>query len=414
MRIAFLIDEFPSLSETFILNQIVGLLDRGQEVDIYADSPGDMSKVHPEVESYQLLSRTYYTQMPPGRSRRIPKGIRLFLANFHKAPRMLLRALNLFEYKYSDYGDQAALLRLLYSAIPFLGKQPYDIIHCHYGRNGTRGAILRDIGVLQGKLIAAFHGFDISTYIDRYGESIYEKLFARGDLFQPIGENWKRRLIELGCEEKKIMVHRMGIDCTKFSFTPRQPDPNGSIRLVSIARLVEKKGLEYGIRAVAKLARDNPNIEYKIAGDGFLREDLQQLIRELNLSKQVKLLGWQQQQEILALLKWADILLAPSVTSSAGDREGIPVTLMEAMAMGLPVVSTQHSGIPELVQDGVSGFLVPERDVDALADKLEYLIGHSERWPEMGRAGRAYIEECYDINKLNDRLVEIYQQLISP
>lgn len=171
--------------------------------------------------------------------------------------------------------------------------------------------------------------------------------------------------------------------------------------------------MEYGIRAVAKLASVNQNIEYNVVGDGPLREDLQRLIQELNAGDVVKLLGWKQQQEIVEILNDADILLAPSVTSKDGDQEGTPVVLMEAMAMGLPVVSTKHSGIPELVENGVSGFLVPERDVDTLVEKLGYLIEHPELWSGMGRAGRAYIEEHYNIDKLNDRLVNIYQHLLA-
>jgi colanic acid/amylovoran biosynthesis glycosyltransferase len=182
---------------------------------------------------------------------------------------------------------------------------------------------------------------------------------------------------------------------------------------VTIARLVEKKGVEYGIRAVAKLVRAKLSIEYHVIGDGPLREDLRQLIQELDANDTVKLLGWKQQQEVVEILNNAHIMLAPSVTSQDGDQEGIPVSLMEAMARGLPIVSTQHSGIPELIENGVSGFLVPEQDVDALAEKLGYLIEHPEVWPEMGRAGRVYVEKHYDINKLNNQLVEIYQKLLT-
>ncbi len=118
------------------------------------------------------------------------------------------------------------------------------------------------------------------------------------------------------------------------------------------------------------------------------------------------------QDEVAELLRDSHILLAPSVTAADGDQEGIPVALMEAMSLGMPVVSTYHSGIPELIQDGVSGFLVPEREVDALADRLQYLLEHPQRWPELGRAGRRAVEEHFNIDKLNDRLADIYQQLI--
>jgi colanic acid/amylovoran biosynthesis glycosyltransferase len=104
--------------------------------------------------------------------------------------------------------------------------------------------------------------------------------------------------------------------------------------------------------------------------------------------------------------------MAPSVTAADGDQEGIPNVIKEAMAMGIPVLATRHSGIPELVEEGLSGFLVSERDTDALTDRLIHLIDHPEIWPEMGKAGRDYVKKHYDINKLNDRMVEIFQSLM--
>ena len=104
--------------------------------------------------------------------------------------------------------------------------------------------------------------------------------------------------------------------------------------------------------------------------------------------------------------------MAPSLTSSTGDQEGIPGVIMEAFATGLPVVSTEHAGIPEIVRDGASGFLVPEKDVDALIQKLEILIQQPQLRYAMGRTGRKYVEQYYNIKILNNRLVELYQQLL--
>lgn len=125
------------------------------------------------------------------------------------------------------------------------------------------------------------------------------------------------------------------------------------------------------------------------------------------------LLGYQPHSVFAREASNAHILLQPSVTARNGDSEGgAPTVLLEAQSSGLPVVSTYHADIPEVVLDGKSGFLVPERDSHALAEKLEYLIKHPEIWPEMGRRGREFVEENYDINKLNQQLVEIYQNLI--
>ncbi|MEN9223394.1 MAG: glycosyltransferase, partial [Thermostichus sp. BF3_bins_97] len=104
--------------------------------------------------------------------------------------------------------------------------------------------------------------------------------------------------------------------------------------------------------------------------------------------------------------------LAPSVTASDGNQDAPVNVLKEAMAMGLPVISTWHGGIPELVQEGVSGFLVPERDPQALAERLSYLIQHPQRWSEMGRAGRSFVERVFDLETLNDELVRQYQRIL--
>jgi colanic acid/amylovoran biosynthesis glycosyltransferase len=126
---------------------------------------------------------------------------------------------------------------------------------------------------------------------------------------------------------------------------------------------------------------------------------------------QVKLLGWKNQTEVVQLLRDTHIFMAPSVTAEDGDQEGTPTVLMEALAQGLPVLSTRHSGIPEVVVEGESGYLVPERDVDALAERLENLLEHPEQWPAMGTAGRRHVEEHYDIDRLNDQLLSLYGKL---
>lgn len=411
MKIAMIVGDFPVLSETFILNQITGLIDRGHSVDIYAFEALEVSttKVHPDVEKYHLLNRTYYgPPMPANYFLRALKGIRLLSANCYKNPLALLQSLNVFK-----YGKSSASLRLLYRTLQFVGKESYDIIHCQFGMYAPDGMWLRNIGILRGKLITSFRGYDISGYVQERGDDFYNQLFETGDFFLTNCEYFKRRLLKLGCKEKKLVVHGSGIDCSRFLFTPRRLQPDEPIRIATTGRLVEKKGIEYSIRAIALLADVNQNIEYNVIGDGPLREELQQLIQELNLSDKVKLLGWQQQQELIEILNNSHIFIAACVTGKDGDQDAPVNTLKEAMAMGMPVIGTLHGGIPELILDGISGFLVPERDVNAIAEKLGYLIKHPEVWPEMGRAGRAYVEEHYDTNKLNDELVEIYRQLLT-
>ena len=238
MKIAFVVEAFPVLSQTFVLNQITGLIDRGHQVDIYAEFKESLEKVHTDVRKYDLLSRTFYhPKVPKALGYRFLKGLWLFLIHFPFAPLLLLRSLNIFKYK-----KDAASLRLLYATIPFVKRRPaYDVIQCHFGLLGIKGMLLRDIGAMQGKLLTAFHGVDISQNLRLFGVSIYDDLFAQGDRFLPISYHWQQRLIELGCDPQKIVVHRMGIDCQRFAFLPRAIEPGAPVRLISVAGLTEKK-----------------------------------------------------------------------------------------------------------------------------------------------------------------------------
>jgi colanic acid/amylovoran biosynthesis glycosyltransferase len=409
MKIAFIVQEFPVLSETFIINQIIGLIERNHEVHIYGYKPENTSKVHSDVEKYQLLKTThYFPSIPANYFWRFIKGVALLLTNFYKSPLTILRALNI-----PKYGNLAASMRVLYWVVGVLKSEPYDIIHCQFGMHGIQGMILREIGALKGKLITSFRGYDISWYVQEQGEQVYNELFAKGDFFLSNCEFFRQRAIKLGCDEKKIIVHGSGIDCSRFSFKARHPHPDGIIRIATTGRLVEKKGIEYGIRAVAKVAQIYQNIEYNIIGDGHLKEHLQQVIEELNVAEKVKLLGWKTQTEIVEVLDNTHIFIAPSITASDGNQDAPVNTLKEAMAMGVPVIGTLHGGIPELIEDGISGFLVSERDANSIAEKLTYYIEHPEVWEKMGIAGRTYVEAHYDKNKLNDELVEIYQQVLN-
>jgi colanic acid/amylovoran biosynthesis glycosyltransferase len=187
---------------------------------------------------------------------------------------------------------------------------------------------------------------------------------------------------------------------------------NLQIRLLSVGRLVEKKGFEYAIMAAARVIQQFPHIQYEIAGDGPLKSSLKRIIAELGIAKNVRLVGWRDREEILHLLRTAHIFIAPSVTTEDGDQEGIPMVLHEAMASRLPVVSTRHTGIPELVYDGETGFLVPERDPEAIADKVSYLLKNPDRRHKMGERGRAQIEQYHDFDRQTDRLIEIYRSLL--
>jgi colanic acid/amylovoran biosynthesis glycosyltransferase len=180
--------------------------------------------------------------------------------------------------------------------------------------------------------------------------------------------------------------------------------------LIVVARLVEKKGIRYAIAAVARVLASGRDVQCDIVGDGPLYAELECYIRECALESHVRLLGWKSHAEVVKLLETAHVLLAPSVTAEDTDEEGIPNSMKEAMALGLPVIATRHGGIPELLEDGASGYLVPERDVDALADRIAAVADDPDVWFDMGTAGRRRVESEYDIDTLTHELVRMYRE----
>jgi len=407
MKIAFIVDEFPSLSQTFVLNQIVGLINLGYDVHIFAEKSGSNIKIHDGYKKYGLLERTNYQLIHKNKIFRLLKGLFYIIKYTPNNYKVVFRALNIFR-----YGRKAWSFYLLFVSIPFLGKGPFDIIHCQFGTLGLKAVLLKQIGAINCKVVTSIRGYDV-TMILKENPEIYHELFREGDLFLPVCQSLKERLIQAGCNEKKIVVHYSGIDCSKFEYSQRQRSNGEHIKVLTIARLVEKKGVAFAIEAVAGLISKGEKIVYKIVGDGILRENLQQMIERLGIEQHVKLLGWKTQEEIKLLLQEAHVLVAPSLTSETGDQEGIPNVIKEAMASGLPVISTFHSGIPELVTDGVSGILVPEKDVSSLADAIVYLIKHPEICNEMGKAGRMQVEQKFDTHLLNSRLEELYLKLLN-
>ncbi|MGD1899070.1 MAG: glycosyltransferase [Phormidesmis sp.] len=417
-RVAFIVSHFPVLSQTFVINQATGLLDRGYEVDILTESLEPAGKMHADVEKYGLLERTFvFPVVPRNYLVRLLKGLLLILRYGPRYPRRIFQALNI-----SRLGLRAASLWALFTAVPTLNRPGYDIVHCQFGDLGFRGLLLRDLmrspafssssPARIAQLIVMFRGFDISAKLKAESNSVYSQLFKQADFFLTNCDFFRQRLLALGCPPDRIRVHYSGLDCDKFEFKPRQLGPDEPVRIAATGRLVEKKGLAYSIQAIAKVAKRYPNVQFDIIGDGPLRAELASLIDALQLGESVHLLGWQNEAGIIHVLNQAHLFVAPSVTAADGNQDAPINVLKEAMALGLPVVSTTHGGIPELVEDTVSGYLVPERDADAIANALVKLIEQPQRWPEMGRAGRAYVEHHYSLSDLNDRLAMLYQQLI--
>jgi colanic acid/amylovoran biosynthesis glycosyltransferase len=402
MKIAFLVGQFPSVVETFVLNQVVGLMNLGHDVHVFASGSVKNATVHESYEKHNLLKRTHYYGMPGNKLVRIVKGVLLIIKYLPSNYGMIFRSLNIYR-----YGKASLSLGLLFMTIRLLERGPFDIIHSQFGTLGLSAVSLNELLPTKCKLVTYIRGYDVNVIL-KNNPRIYSELFREGDLFLPVCEFLKERLIREGCEEKKIVVHYSGIDCSKFEYRQRQRVPGESIKVLTIARLVEKKGVVFAIDAVSRLLSKGEKVEYTVVGDGMLRQSLQQLIDAMGIERHVRLVGSKNHEQVKIFLEQSHVLIAPSLTAASGDQEGIPNVLKEAMASGLPVISTFHSGIPELVDDGVSGLLVPERDAASLADALASLIHHPEICKEMGQAGRRKVEQKFDTNVLSKKLEELY------
>jgi colanic acid/amylovoran biosynthesis glycosyltransferase len=410
VRVAWLTALFPVLSEIPFLNQIVGLIERGHEVDIYADGPQPGGPFHPDIGRLGLDSRTRYPiRWPAGRGERWRAAARLIAAHRGTERRLLLRTLDP-----SRFWHRAWTLDQLRRTARFLPLRPYDVCYCAFGMDAPHALRLRRVGALGGELVVAFRGADTTKYVARRGPRVYARTFREARLLLPVCEFLGRRLLQLGAPAERVVVHRTGIDLSRWPCRERYPAAPGSLRLVSVGRLVEKKGIAHVLGALRLLVDRGVGAEYRVFGDGPLREPLAALASHLGVTDRVHFEGRQPQEAVRDGLAAADVLVAASVTAADGDEEGIPNVLKEAMALGMPVVGTRHAGIPELVEDGVSGWLVPERDESALAGALARLAAEPERWAAMGRAGRAKVEREYDILRLNDRLAGMLETLIRP
>ena len=293
-----------------------------------------------------------------------------------------------------------------------------DLLHAHFGVEGLYALpfALRH----RLPLITTFWGFDATMSRAKLFTSgkpawiryalLGDRLRRRGTLFIAVSEFIRQRLIQSGFPPDRTILHYNGVDVTAFTPAEREADDR---TVLSVGRLVEKKGMEYLIKAFATVAGEVPEVRLEIAGDGPLRPSLERLVSDCGLSSRVTLHGSLSHRAVADLMQKASIISQPSVTAADGDSEGLPTVVLEAAATAKPLLATHHSGIPEIVVDGTTGFLVPERDVAALADRLLLLLENADLRRKMGEAGRRRIEEHFDLRKQAKRLEEIYGETIS-
>jgi len=396
MHVAFLLKKYPKSSETFIANQVRALVERGHSVDIYAqertaDQPPDTEPAEDVVylepiSSVDKAASILGTQIPA-------------LLRHPEYPLRVLR-------HSTGAVPQTDLWRRRSGPIQRRIDE-YDAIHAHYGPVGNAFQFLAS--GTEATFVTSFYGYDASELLEK-NPWRYETLFDSGDIIGSLSSEMDEALVRHGCPPDKVTRFPLPVNTSAFEFSPPDGDRDGPIRLLSACRLVEKKGVTYVLEALESLAAEY-EITYRIAGDGPLRSDLERQTNERGLGDIVEFLGWKESDEVARLMADSDIFVQTSTTSSEGDKEGTPTVLLEAQARGLPVVSTQHAGIPEIVDDGSSGLLVPERDSEATRAALEELFSEPAKWADFGRNGRNLVESRHSLDAVADILEEMYSDV---
>ena len=416
LRVDWVFDTFPTVVETFIVRQICGLLDRGLDVRLVVRKRGRIPVRHELIERYRLEDRATFAPLPPRRLALRPLAAARRAGAFAGAgyvgalPRLISKR---------HFGRRAPSLRPIFESIPWLDGRSPDVVVGSYGNHGRDLVELRRLGLLDAPIVSFFRGHD-GTQVPAAEPGCYRRLFAEGELCLTVSDALRRNLLALGCPPEKVQTLREGLDLSQFPATdapprgsgiPGEPGfPGGPLRVVGVGRLVPMKGFADGIRAVAAAAAAGTVCDYRIAGDGPLRGELEKLIDELGLRDRVHLLGWQSVEDVKREVAAAHVMLAPSKTPPSGVTEGVPNVLKEALALGRPVIATRHGGNDEVVDPGVNGRLVDEGDVAAMAEGLHAAAADSAGWRAMGRAGRDVVERQYNLGPLSDRLARLLQE----
>jgi len=287
-------------------------------------------------------------------------------------------------------------------------KEQPDLIHGHFGLDSYRLLGLQNTSGIP--LIVNFYGYDVMRLPKEFGwKSRYKKLAREADFFFVGSEDMKGNVVNLGFPDDKIRVLKLGMNLDDIKYVHRK---SAGPKLMMVGRMVEKKGFKYAIEAIDLLNQQGIHIRLDLYGDGELCHEIQDQIENLGLDDQITLHGQTKNDAIFRELYDHDILLVPSVQARDGDREGIPQTTVEGMATGIPVIASDHAGLPELVIDKETGLQIPERDTEALSKAIQTYLKNSELVSKVSKQGRNLVEQEHSISTQVDKMEGWYDTLI--
>ena len=349
-------------------------------------------------ETFVMTKERLHTdRFPFGAVEVLPRPRINFLARFHKK---YLRRMEPVFYR-GEYDQLSAVL----------ARRHADLLHVYFGHTGVH--LLPFIRNWTGPSLVSFHGMDIMPRPDEPGyDTRLRELLRALPMVLARSESLAARLVDLGCNPEKIRINRTGIPLAAFPFRERTAPADGAWRFAQASRLIEKKGIDDALRAFAAFHAKFPASTFTIAGDGPLLPQLEALALELNIASAVHFIGFQTQEQLRALYESSHIFLHPSRTTAGLDQEGVPNSMLEAMAAGMPVVATRHGGIPEAAEHGVSGLLAAERDPAALCEAIRLLAANPAQYSAMGAAAAQSVRSRFEQSAAISALEGFYAELI--
>jgi colanic acid/amylovoran biosynthesis glycosyltransferase len=285
------------------------------------------------------------------------------------------------------------------------------LLHIYFGNNGVFWLpLLRN---REFPIIVSFHGADVAVGFNTPGgQRRLRQVFTDSDLLLARSDSIRASMIATGCNPDKIRIQRTGIPTSEFRYRPRTVPDDGQFRLLQACRLIEKKGVAITLRAFAKFVQRWPDSRLVIAGDGPLSEPLEQLTEQLGIGSSVEFTGFLGKEQLLERYYQSHLFIHPSETTSAGDNEGIPNSLLEAMATGMCCIATRHGGIPEAVEHLRNGILVDERDAEGVYRWMNELAGNFPLAVDLGRQAAETISQEFDSETQIQKLESTYLELI--
>lgn len=300
-------------------------------------------------------------------------------------------------------------LNEIFSPKDYVKKNKISLLHAHHGQLGI--LLLPFKEQTQLPLATSIRGRDATLANQPVGYLENMKmLFEQGEHFYPVCNYLAESIHAWGCPSEKIKVLYGGVDLSQYQY--RAPSINGSFNILSVGRLVEKKGHHILMKSFKKIKGKFPKATLTIIGSGELQKHLTSLASQLNLGNSFRLLNHLPKDEVRKHMMNADLFCAASLKAANGDLEGIPNTLKEAMALGVPVVSTNHAGIPELITHSKEGILVRENNVAELAEALDYFFTKRTLWQKYSLAARKKVEQSFDAKKQLQLQAKYYDALI--